>query len=107
MYSEIAANKRKTVYIMIVFFAFVAAIAWLFGKMIADTPYVTYGAIVGSFLYAIFCYFSGSSMALAVNGAHEIKKDDSPRLWRTVENLGITDGLPMPRVFIMSDPAPN
>jgi heat shock protein HtpX len=44
---------------------------------------------------------------LAVNGAHEIKKQDNPRLWRIVENLSITDGLPMPKVYIMDDPAPN
>jgi heat shock protein HtpX len=46
-------------------------------------------------------------MALAVNQAHEIQKSDNPRLWRIVENLAITDGLPMPRVYIMNDPAPN
>ncbi len=46
-------------------------------------------------------------MALAVNQAKEIQKADDPRLWRTVENLAITDGLPMPKVYIMNDPAPN
>jgi heat shock protein HtpX len=46
-------------------------------------------------------------MALAVNGAKEIQKSDNPRLWRTVENLAITEGLPMPKVYIMNDPAPN
>jgi heat shock protein HtpX len=46
-------------------------------------------------------------MSLAVNGAHEIKKSDNPRLWNIVENLSITDGLPMPKVYIMDDPAPN
>jgi heat shock protein HtpX len=46
-------------------------------------------------------------MALAVNGAKQIQKSDDPRLWRTVENLSITDGLPMPKVYIMNDPAPN
>src|SRR6266576_4905667 len=46
-------------------------------------------------------------MALAVNRAKQIEKKDDPRLWRTVENLAITDGLPMPKVYIMDDPAPN
>jgi heat shock protein HtpX len=46
-------------------------------------------------------------MALAVNGAKEITQKDNPRLWRIIENLSITDGLPMPRVFIINDPAPN
>jgi heat shock protein HtpX len=107
MYSEIAANKRKTFYIFAVFFVFVAAVAWLAGRLLGSTPYITYGAIIGSFIYAVFCYFSGSRMALGANGAHEIQKKVNPKLWRTVENLAITDGLPMPRVFIMQDPAPN
>ncbi len=46
-------------------------------------------------------------LSLAINSAKEIKKQDNPRLWRVIENLSITDGLPMPRVFIMDDPAPN
>jgi heat shock protein HtpX len=46
-------------------------------------------------------------MALAVNGCKEIQKRDNPRLWRTVENLAITEGMPMPKVYIMDDPAPN
>jgi heat shock protein HtpX len=46
-------------------------------------------------------------MATAVNGAQEIQKSDNPRLWRMVENLAITEGLPMPKVYIMDDSAPN
>ncbi len=37
----------------------------------------------------------------------EIQKKDNPRLWRIVENLSITEGLPMPKVYIIDDPAPN
>lgn len=107
MYKEIAANKRKTFYILAGFIAFVAAVAWIFGKLISDVPYITIGAIIGSFMYAIFCYFSGSRMALAVNGAQEIAKKDNPRVYRMVENLAITEGLPMPKVYIMNDPALN
>src|SRR5438105_96855 len=107
MYSQIAANKRKTFLIMIVFVGFVVAMGWLFGLQLGGRPSIFYGTIVGSMVYALFTYFAGSSMALAVNGAHEIQKSDNPRLWRIIENLAITDGLPMPRVFIMDDPAPN
>lgn len=107
MYSEIAANKRKTFYILFGFMVFVAAVAYIFGTLISDVPYITIGAIVGSFIYAIFCYFSGSRMALAVNGAKEIAKRDNPRVYRMVENLSITEGLPMPKVYIMEDSALN
>jgi heat shock protein HtpX len=107
MYSEIAANKRKSVIIMTIFVLLVAAIAWLFSKYIGGSPTVFYGALIGSAIYALITYFSGSRLALAVNGAREIKKQDNPRLWRIVENLSITEGLPMPKVYIMDDPAPN
>lgn len=107
MYSQIAANKRKTVIIMAVFVALVGAIAWLFNQYLGGQPTTFYGVLIGTLLYAIFTYYAGSSMALAVNGAQEIKKSDNPRLWRIIENLSITDGLPMPRVYIMNDPSPN
>jgi heat shock protein HtpX len=107
MYSDIAANKRRTVVIMAVFFAFLALIIWIFDKYIGGTPAIFYGGLVGSLLYIIITYYSGSRMALAVNGATEIHKSDNPRLWRIIENLSITDGLPMPKVFIINDPSPN
>jgi heat shock protein HtpX len=107
MYSDIAANKRKTVIIMAVFLAFLAGIIWLFDKYIGGSPNVFYGGLIGALIYVIITYYSGSRLALAVNGAKEIESKDNPRLWRIVENLAITDGLPMPRVFIIDDPAPN
>ncbi len=106
MYSNIAANKRKTVYIFLFFIVLVAGLAWLVAAYVGNqliTPYV----LVGALIYAGITYYSGSKMALAVNGAAEIQKKDNPRLWRIVENLAITEGLPMPKVYIMDDPAPN
>jgi heat shock protein HtpX len=107
MYSQIAANKRRTVIVMTIFVAFVGAIAWLFNQYLGGQPIIFYGVLVGALIYALITYFAGSRMALAVNGAQEIQKKDNPRLWRIIENLSITDGLPMPRVFVMDDPAPN
>jgi len=108
MYSEIAGNKRRTVFIMAVFLVFLVLIIWIFNKFLGGSTGVFYGGLVGALFYVVITYYAGAKMALAVNQAHEIKsKRDNPRLWRTIENLAITDGLPMPRVFIMDDPAPN
>lgn len=107
MYSDIAANKRKTVIIMAVFLAFLAGMVWIFDKYLGGSTGVFYGGLIGSLIYVIFSYYAGAKMALAVNAAHEITKHDNPRLWRIVENLAITDGLPMPKVYIMNDSAPN
>ncbi len=107
MYSQIAANKRKTVYIMLGFIAIIAGLGWLFGEYFGDAPTITIGVLIGAVMYTLIAYYAGSKTALAVNGAHEISKKDNPRLYRIVENLAITEGLPMPKVYIMDDPAPN
>lgn len=107
MYSDIAKNKRKTVLIMVLFMAFVALIIWIFNQYLGGSTGVFYGGLIGAALYTLITYYTGSKMALAVNRAREIQKSDNPRLWRTVENLAITDGLPMPKVYIMDDPSPN
>lgn len=106
MYSEIAANKRKTFYILFGFIAFVALLAVGYGYYVGNFGF-TVGILIGAVIYAAITYYSGSKMALSVNGAVEIQKSDNPRLWRVVENLSITEGMPMPKVYIMNDPAPN
>ena len=106
MYSEIAANKRKTVLLLMSFFVLVGLLAYLGGIYLGDFS-VTIGALIGSVLYALFSYFAASKAALVFNGAKEIQKSDNPRLWRTVENLAITEGLPMPKVHIMQDKGLN
>lgn len=106
MYQEIAANKRKTVLMIILFVLLVGGMGWLFGEF-TGSPAITPYVLIGAAVYALLSYLLGSSAALAFNGAHEIRKEDNPRLWRIVENMAITEGLPMPRVFIIDDPAPN
>jgi len=92
---------------MAVFVAFVGGIAWLFNAYLGGQPGMFYGVLVGALVYALITYYAGSRLALAVNGAREIHKQDNPRLWRIIENLAITDGLPMPRIYVIDDPAPN
>lgn len=102
MYSEIAANKRKTVLLMVFFIALIGALAYFFGIYFGDFT-ITIGAMIGSLIYVIITYFASAKAALAFNGAKKIQKSDNPRLWRVVENLAITEGMPMPDVYIMQD----
>lgn len=91
---------------MLFFVLFVSGFGWLFAQYMGDaalTPYV----LVGVSVYVLFSYFAGARMALAVNGAKQITEKENPRLWRIVENLSITNGMPMPKVYVMDDPAPN
>lgn len=106
MYSEIEANKRKTVGLILIFIGILAVLAYFMGIYFGDFT-ITIGALIGSLLYAAFSYFGASRAALSFNGAKQIQKQDNPRLWRTVENLAITEGLPMPDVYIINDPGLN
>ena len=58
-------------------------------------------------IYAVVQYFIASKLAMAMVGAQQIEKRDIPELWRVVENLAIASGMPMPKVYIIDDPAPN
>ncbi len=106
MYSAIAANKRNTVIIIGFFIALLAGISLWWGYTTGNGSSAL--MIVGFVLiYTIFQYYAASSLAVAMSGAHEIQKSDNPRLWRIVENLSITEGMPMPKVYIVADDAPN
>jgi heat shock protein HtpX len=106
MYRAIARNKRNTVFIIILFILIIGALGWLAGY-IYQSPSITITVLVIATIYAVVQYFAASRLAVSLAGGHEIQKSDNPRLFRIVENLSITDGLPMPRVFIVNDPAPN
>lgn len=106
MYGAISANKRNTVLIMAVFIGVVAAVGWAFSVMYGQ-PLITPWVIGGAAVYALVQYYAASKLAVAMTGAKEIEKRDNPRLYRIVENLAITTGMPMPKVYMIDDPAPN
>jgi heat shock protein HtpX len=106
MYSAIAANKRNTVIIIALFIALIGGLAYAWGYYSGNgsSAVMIIGFIV---LYALFQYYASSSIAVAMSGAVPIEKNDNPRLWRIVENLAIREGMPMPKVYIIPDEAPN
>lgn len=106
MYTEIAKNKRNSA-LLVFFFIFVTiGISWIFARAL-DSPMILYVATSISILYSWISYYNSDKMVLAVSGAREVKKSDAPDLYRVVENLAITAGLPTPRVCIIADTAPN
>uniref|UniRef100_A0A942SZ88 Protease HtpX homolog n=1 Tax=Neobacillus citreus TaxID=2833578 RepID=A0A942SZ88_9BACI len=106
MYSAIARNKRNTVLIVLVFLLVIGALGFLGGYLAGN---VSIGVIVllVALGYAVVQYFLAARQAVAIAGGIEIDRTTEPRLWRTVENLAIATGMPMPRVFVIDDPAPN
>jgi len=108
MYRNIAANKRNTVFIMIAFVIILGLLGIAVSFFVSPGDYtIAVVVFVGSIIYAIVQYFFAGSQAVALSGAIQIQKADNPRLYRIVENLAITTGSPMPKVYIVNDPAPN
>ena len=107
MYRAIAANKRNTVFIIVVFVFIIGLLGLVADYLYGGGFSIFIGTLVGATIYTVVQYFAAGSQALSISGAKPITKAENPRLYRIVENLAITEGLPMPRVYVIDDPAPN
>lgn len=107
IYDRIAANRRNTWLLMAVFliliFGFAVAIGIVLGMPPAFSPLIAIPLVI----FALFSYYASPRVTLAISQAHEVAKADEPELFRTVENLCIGAGLPMPKVYVIEDGAPN
>lgn len=107
MYSAIARNKRNTWFILIAFILLLGAIGLLAGWLMNNNWWVTAFVLIFAAGYAAFQYFFADREAIAMSGAVEVGREDAPRYYRLVENLCITTGTPMPKLYVVDDPAPN
>ena len=106
MYSAIAANKRNTVFIMVIFLIIIGGLGWL-ASYTYNSISLLFLIVIGAILFVVIQYFAAGSQALLFTGAIQIERQQNPRLWNMVENISITTGMPMPKVYIINDPAPN
>lgn len=106
MYSQIASNKRRSIFLVIGFVALVAGLDYIMAKAF-NQPALFYPILIVAIIYAFVTYFFSAKIALTMSGAREVEKKDAPELYRLVENLSIAAGLPTPKVYIIDDPSPN
>ncbi len=106
MYTEIGANKTKSVALIVGFLVFVIALGWLISAYYGN-PAILYVATAIAIVQAFVGYFYSDSVALAASGAEAAPRQRFIELHRLVENIAITAGVPKPRVYIINDPAPN
>src|SRR5437016_1792777 len=117
----VAANKRNSFLLVLIFILFTAVVAMVLALALmiymddqallkvdlARSAVVGGIAMVISFLLALASYFEGDKMVLAVSGAKPIAHKDDPQLYNVVEEMAVAAGVPMPRVYLIDDPAPN
>lgn len=85
---------------MTVFFVFVIGLGWIFAQ-VQNSPAILYGAVILSVVMNVISYWNSDKIALAMSGARPLVRQGNERLFRIVENLSITAGLPMPRIYII------
>src|SRR5919199_5628009 len=108
---RISANKRNSLLLIAGFLAFVAVFGYIIGyAWIGDPVGAIFGLVlafgVGS-VSGLATYYGGDRMVLAASHAREITHDDAPQLFNVVEEMTVASGLPMPKVYIIDDTAPN
>ena len=108
---RIGVNRRNSVFLILVFLVFAIVLGYVIGYAWIGDPV---GALVGLAIAFAFgtvsglvSYFAGDKMVLAASRAKEITHEDAPRLFNVVEEMTIAGGLPMPKVYIIQDSAPN
>lgn len=109
MYNQIDSNKRKSVLLMVLFIAIIIGLGYLFDVTLnrAGTYIGVFYAIVFSLLMTTVSYFQGDKIALWSSGAKPITKEENRYVYNLVENLCITAGTPVPKIYIIDDPAIN
>lgn len=107
IYTQIDSNKRKTWLIMVLFVAFISTVAYVYGKASGNGVSFVALALIISGIMSLVSYYFSDSMVLAIAGAKKIEEKDDAELYHVVENLSIAAGIPKPKLYLITDAAPN
>lgn len=106
LYTQQSKNITKTWVFLTGFFAFVVFVAWVFAEGYGN-PLILYIAFAIALVMNIMSYWYADRIVLSMVHARPVTRESNPELWNIVENLAITAGLPMPKLYIVDDPSPN
>src|SRR3989344_2906866 len=106
LYTQKSESIRKTWILFTAFFIIVIGAGWVFSQAYGSLG-ILYFAVIFSILMSFFSYWYSDKLVLKMYRAKPIEMKDNPELYRIVENLTITAGLPMPKVYVVPEQAPN
>ncbi|MBI5147950.1 MAG: M48 family metallopeptidase [Parcubacteria group bacterium] len=106
IYSHKEANTRKTWLFFALFFALIICFGWILSLYYGDSS-ILYVAVAFSILMNVLSYWFSDKIVLAMTRAKAVDRENAPELYNIVENLTITAGLPMPKVYLIPENAPN
>jgi len=106
LYTQAESNSRKTWLLVTGFLILIIFVGWLFSYYFQNQGILIF-AVIFSILTSFFSYWYSDKVILALTKAKPIEKKDNPELYRIVENLCITAGLPLPKIYILEETQPN
>lgn len=106
LYTHVDSNIRKTWLLVSVFFVAIILVGYIFSYALNDSA-ILYFAVIFSVVSSFVSYWWSDKIVLAMSSAREIDHDSNRELYHIVENLCITAGLPVPKIYIIDDTAPN
>lgn len=106
LYNQSDKNTRLTWLYITGFLVFVIAAGYVFAQAMNSSE-ILYVAVIFSILMSFGSYWWSDKIVLAMSGAKEITHDNAREIYHMVENLCITAGLPVPKIYIIEDSAPN
>lgn len=106
LYTQTDKNIKKTWLLMTFFLVFVIAVGWVFSYAL-DSYAILIIAVLFSVGMSFLSYWKSDKIVLAMSNAHAVEFKDNPELYRIVENLCITAGLPAPKIYVIEEQAPN
>jgi heat shock protein HtpX len=106
LYTQQSNNVWKTWMLMSVFFIIVIALGFVFSRVYGN-PNILYIFVIFSIVMNIVSYWYSDKIALSLAKAHPATREKYFDFYTIVENLSITAGLPMPKIYVIEDPSPN
>jgi len=107
VYEQIAANKRKTVLLIVGAIVLLGAVGYVLGIWYGSGPAGLIGAVALAIVLSLASFFGGDRLVLASTRAREVTPQEQARLHNIVEGLSIAAGTPKPRVYVIPEQAPN
>ncbi len=102
LYTQADKNIRKTWFLITVFLVFIIGLGWVFSR-IFQNPGILFFAVIFSLIMNVLSFWHSDKIVLALSRAKEIKHQENPELYHIVENLCITAGLPLPKIYLIPE----
>jgi heat shock protein HtpX len=110
-YDQIAANRRNSFLLALAVVALLGALGFSIGYALTGELCGGIGttllAVAVGVVVSLGSYFAGDQLVLTVSGAKEIDEASAPQLFNVVRELSLAANVPMPRVYVIDDTAPN